>query len=117
GTAAEGANEADGPLWASCLAQRREGGAGVVVLEDLGRVVAEIGHGLGAPLIEPHAVTVSAPGKPRDRAVDHHTEQRALERVIPDEPPQVIAPERRRALEAPDGDVGDPERARPLDHL
>src|SRR5678810_1192591 len=30
----EGANEADGPLWASCLAEGGQGGARVVVLED-----------------------------------------------------------------------------------
>src|SRR5262245_12587843 len=66
-------------------AERGEGGAGVVVLEDRGRVVAEVGHGLRPPLIEPDPVPVAAPGEARDGAIHDDGEQRALERVVSDE--------------------------------
>src|SRR5689334_7524040 len=57
--------------------QRGQRGPGIVVEDDLPRVIAEIGHRLGAPLIEPDPVAVApaheARGVPRDR----HREQRA----------------------------------------
>src|SRR6185369_11367275 len=80
-------------------AESGEDGARVVVLEDLRRVVAEVGHRLRAPLVEPDAVAVPAAREAHDRPVDGDREQRALQRVVADELAEIVAPERRRALE------------------
>src|SRR5690242_15893809 len=64
--------------------QRGERGARVVVENDALRGVALVGHGLGAPLVEPDPVTVAASHEPRHRALHRDREERALERVVAD---------------------------------
>src|SRR5262249_30985645 len=71
-------------------AERRPG---IIELEDLPRGMALFGHPLGAPLAEPDAVAVTAPGEVRGLAVDGHGEKRALEGLEADDPSQLVAPQ------------------------
>src|SRR5262249_8953347 len=77
-------------------AERRPG---IIELENLARGVALLGHALGAPLAEPDAVTVAAPGEVRGLAVDGDGEERALQGLEPDDASELVASQ-------PDGAAG-----------
>src|SRR5688572_16693096 len=72
------------------LRERGEPDARVVVLEDLARGIAELRHGLGARLIQPHPVAVAAPGEARQATIHRHREERALEHVVADQTSEVV---------------------------
>src|SRR5215470_11130076 len=70
------------------LLDQAEGGAGIVVGEDLLGGMAQLGHGLRRRLVHADAVPVAPPGEPGRHAVHSHGEQRALERVVADQTPE-----------------------------
>src|SRR5207237_4255629 len=92
------------------LLERRERGARVVVQRDLAGGITLLGHGLGAPLIESDAVTIAAPREPRIGPVHRDREKGALERVVADEAPEIVAAEGGRPAGAVDGDARDAQR-------
>src|SRR5215470_10351187 len=90
--------------------QRGEDRAGVVVLHDLPGRVALLRHGLGAPLIEADSMAIATTHEPGRGLVDRHGKERALERVVAEEAPELVAALNDVAARAFHGDPGHPER-------
>src|SRR5262245_17273713 len=97
--------------------KRGEGGARVVVTHDLLRRVPLLGHGLRAPLVETDPVAVAAAHEAGEGMIHGHGEEGALQRVVADEPPEIVATQDGAAPRALDGDAGDAQRHAPLQVL
>jgi hypothetical protein len=87
------------------------------VLEDLRIRVSAVGHALGAELGPAHAVPPPAPFEPHHTILGDRDEERALQRIVPDQPPEVGPPERGRPAGVLDGEPRDAEVTAAIEHL
>src|SRR5262249_42371259 len=92
-------------------------GAGVVVFDDSLRAIASLGHGLGPPLIEADSVSVAPSHEARHAPDNGHGEQRALERVVSDQPSELVPAQHHLAGEAADRDLRHAKRRGAIDHV
>src|SRR5262245_56797171 len=91
-----------------------QGGARVVVLEDLRIRVSAVGHALRTELGQAHAMSPAAPFEPHHTILGDRDEERTLQRIVPDHAPEVGPSERRRPPGTLDSQPRDSERGAAL---